>query len=152
MELRSPLKMSATWSVHSRDRGVCKVWGCISGAHCSLPNASVTSQALIPNVYYGRAVINGERASLAHIHKVHQASSKYEVIQMYEESIVYSFSGVLHVNYHLRRLINCNRKPFFLNKLLNPSLLPFFIGGSIEFREPPIYNLICHFRVISPIF
>ena len=30
---------------------------------------------------------------------------------MYEESIIYRFSGVLHINYYLQRLINCNRKP-----------------------------------------
>jgi len=70
---------------------------------------------------------------------------------MYEELIVYGFSGVLHVNYYLWRLINCNRKPFLLNKLLNP-LLPYLTGGSIKLRELPIYNLICHLRVIFYIF
>ena len=48
---------------------------------------------------------------------------------MYEESNVYGFSGVLYVNYYLRRLINCNRKPFLLNKMLNP-LLPYLTGDS----------------------
>jgi len=70
---------------------------------------------------------------------------------MYEESIVYGFSGVLHVNYYLRRLINYNKKPFLLNKLLNP-LLPYLTGGLIKLYKLPIHNLICHLRVIFLIF
>ena len=53
--------------------------------------------------------------------------------------------------YYTSYLINCNRKPFLLNKLLNP-LLPYFTGGLIELREPLIHNLICHLRVIFLIF
>ena len=53
--------------------------------------------------------------------------------------------------YYTLYLINCNRKPFLLNKLLNPLLL-YLTGGSIELRKLPIYNLICHLRVIFLIF
>ena len=53
--------------------------------------------------------------------------------------------------YYILYVINYNRKPFLLNKLLNPLLL-YLTGGSIELREPLIHNLICHLRVIVLIF
>ena len=36
---------------------------------------------------------------------------------MYEELIIYGCSGVLHVNYYLWCLINCNKKPFLARRL-----------------------------------
>jgi len=63
--------LTFAWSltVLANNKGVCKVQNYISAEQCSLPNASVTSLAPIPDVYCGRAiVINGERGFLAHIH------------------------------------------------------------------------------------
>ena len=60
--------------------------------------------------------------------------------QLYIDFLVYYMS-----------LINCNKKPFLLNKLLNPLLL-YLTSGLIEFYKLPIYNLICYLRVIFFIF
>ena len=53
--------------------------------------------------------------------------------------------------YYILYLINCNRKPFLLNKLLNPLLL-YLTGGLIKLYKPLIYNLIYYLRVIFLIF
>ena len=53
--------------------------------------------------------------------------------------------------YYILYVINYNRKPFLLNKLLNPLLL-YLTGGLIKLYKPPIYNLICYLRVIVLVF